>query len=86
MESAGRDFLVSKLSSLVPAADFQITPASLAVRWKYMALHGVICRRCHVREHFYYFAMTEHMSTISKLQISMLLVKLLPVKVPTAWP
>ncbi len=31
MLSAGRDFLVSKLSSLVPAADFQITPASLAI-------------------------------------------------------
>lgn len=33
IQSAGRDFLVSKLSSLVPAADFHITPASLAVRW-----------------------------------------------------
>lgn len=39
MESAGRDFLVSKLSSLVPAADFHDTPASLAVKvptaWPY---------------------------------------------------
>ena len=51
MASAGRDFLVSKLSSLVPAADFQITPASLAVEMeKYV---GSICRRCHVS--IYYF-------------------------------
>ena len=60
MASAGRDFLVSKLSSLVPAADFQITPASLAVEMeKYVG--SIICRRCHVS--IYYFAMTHKTRT-----------------------
>lgn len=58
MESAGRDFLVSKLSSLVPAADFHVTPASLAEELLFSVVRlSNYYGRCHVNvrdEHFFH--------------------------------